>query len=181
MKRIIALILALLLCLALAACGDQDTGSAASESGQSASTPDESKPSDASSEADSGTSSKAASGSNNKTGSVTFNSVDEYLAFPEVKEKLDAAVKSVESMSDVLTFKYYAQDNQLHYDYTYKEQYEGAILETLKETLEQDLETNPAYPAIVDEMKGYIKIDDPQFVISYLNADGTVIATKTYE
>lgn len=182
MKRIIALLTAVLLCLSLAACGESEPASADSATKDSIASAEAAikDTADSSSETAANKSDSDSAGSNNSS-DVKFSSVEEYIQHPDVKKNLETVTESLKQFSDTMTFSYHAEGNQLHYDYKYVKQYDEENVQRIKETIEADLENNSAYTSIVDEMKQYIDIDNPQFVITYFNADGSVILTKTFE
>lgn len=164
MKKIIAFILVLVLCFAVAGCSVSKKDNDAAVS-----TADESKATD-----DSVTSAPASSGKGNKQ----YASIDEYIGDPEVSKSLDSAK---DSFGDKLTFAYHAEDNQLVYDYTYTEYYNDGALATIRPAIESSLDNNTdSFNQVVDVLKKTVNVADPKLVVNYHNNDGSIIATRTF-
>ena len=164
MKRIIALLLAILMCAAFVGCGDE-----------SKATPDE--------KGNVGTADEAAKPAETSPETLTKNgkpyaSVQDYISDPEVKESIDSAK---DSNSEIVTFDYYADGNQLVYDYTYTQQYDEERVAEMKKSLDETLEKNSSYyMQVVDQLRKNVDVENPQLVMNYRNSDGTIIATRTF-
>lgn len=165
MKKIIALILALILCFAVAGCSVTKKDNDATVS-----TADEAKATYDTSVSESVAADNAAK---------IYASIEEYISDPAVSKSLDSAK---ESFGDKLNFEYHAEDDKLIYDYTYTEQYGEAALVSIKPTLEASFEEEAdSFNQVVDVLKKTVKTASPKLVINYRNGDGTVIATHTFE
>ena len=165
MKKIIALILALILCFAVAGCSVTKKDNDATVS-----TADEAKATDDTSVSEPVAADNAAK---------IYASIEEYISDPAVSKSLDSAK---ESFGDKLNFEYHAEDDKLIYDYTYTEQYSEAALVSIRPTLEASFEEEAdSFNQVVDVLKKTVKTASPKLVINYRNGDGTVIATHTFE
>lgn len=165
MKKIIALILALILCFAVAGCSVTKKDNDATVS-----TADEAKATYDTSVSESVAADNAAK---------IYASIEEYISDPAVSKSLDSAK---EGFGDKLNFEYHAEDDKLIYDYTYTEQYGEAALVSIRPTLEASFEEEAdSFNQVVDVLKKTVKTASPKLVINYRNGDGTVIATHTFE
>ena len=170
MKKIIALILALILCFAVAGCSITKKDNDATVS-----TADEAKATDDTSVSKPVASEPVAADNAAKI----YASIDEYISDPAVSKSLDSAN---DSLGDKVTFDYHAEDDKLVYDYTYTEQYSEAALVSIRPTLEASFdEEADSFNQVVDVLKKTVKTASPKLVINYRNGDGTVIATHTFE
>ena len=170
MKKIIALILALILCFAVAGCSVTKKDNDATVS-----TADEAKATDDTSVSKPVASEPVATDNAAKI----YASIDEYISDPAVSKSLDSAK---DSFGDKLNFDYHAEDDKLIYDYTYTEQYSEAALVSIRPTLEASFdEEADSFNQVVDVLKKTVKTASPKLVINYRNGDGTVIATHTFE
>ena len=168
MKKIIAILLIIsvcAVCVVFAGCSDDTSGDKAVKPSESSSTVDEAT--------------KAQSVSTADESGKKYSSIEEYISDPEIKEAFDA---TKESMRDLISFEYHAEGNKLIYDYTYLSHYEGAVLDNLKKSLEESLESNSeSYSQIVDGLREKVNENDPQLVINYRNDDGSIIVTETFD
>ena len=172
MKKMIALLLALALCLAVAGCTiTKKEGSADKDA--TFSSVEESKPADTTEAAKAA---DAAAGSDK--GDKQFADINAYISDPEVSKSIDSAK---EGLGDVLTFDYHAEGDTLVYDYTYTKQYDDTAVATLRPALESSLEKNiDSFNQVVDVIKKNVNVSNPKLVINYHNNDGSIIATRTF-
>lgn len=195
MKRIIAIILAALLCFVFVGCsgsGEKATDDSAETSVQDSATAKTEETSaqdstDAKTEETSAQNSEAQktdsddsadSGSASAPATV-YDTVEDYINAPDVKKSMESAK---ESSGDIISFDYHAEGNKLIYDYTYNNHIDDSELEAMKKVLEDSMESNSDYyTQVADVLKRNVKIDEPEIVINYHNDDGTVIATKSYK
>ena len=163
MKKIIALILALILCFAVAGCSitKKDNDAAVS-------TADESKATEVAE-----TSAPSAD-----KGNKQYASVEEYISDPAVSKSLDSAN---DSFGDKVTFAYHAEGDKLVYDYTYTEYYNETALTTIRTALESSLEKNAdSFNQVVDVLKKTVNVAEPKLEVNYHNNDGSIIASRTF-
>ena len=169
MKKIIAIILALLLCISFVGCSvtKVDNGKATADQSTTA---NETAAAATQNEKETSAADK---------GGKAYATIEDYINDPEVKASIDSAK---EAAGDVLTFDYHAEDNKLIYDYSYNNHFDDESVEILKGTLEESLETNSEYySSVVDVLVRNVNVENPQIVINYRNDDGTIIATRTYD
>ena len=162
MKKIVTVVLVALICVAFAGCSasKNDTATKDSAPGGSETTTQETVAAQV------------------ETAAVMYDTVEDYINTPDVKKSIDSAK---DASSDVMTFDYHAEGNQLIYDYTYNDQISDSDLDGIRTNLENSLESNAdKYTEVVKVLKKNVKINDPQIVLNYHNADGSVIATRTY-
>lgn len=172
MKKIIALILALILCFTVAGC--TITQKEASDKETAVSSANGSKSTEAAE-----TSAKTGTTAVAEKGDKLYASIEEYISDPEISKSLDS---TKEKFGDKLTFEYHAEGDKLIYDYTYTEQYSEAALVSIKPTLEASFEEEAdSFNQVVDVLKKTVNTESPKLVINYRNGDGSIIATHTFE
>jgi len=158
MKKIIAIIIAAMMCLVVTACGDKNSAadeSAAAET--SASTP----------------------AATIASGTQIYDTIEDYINTPDVRNSIDRAK---EENSDVFTFEYHVEGDTLVYDYTYVKQVDSSALESVKAAQEKSLDSNSDhYSQVVEVLRKNVKADAPKLTINYHNNDGSVIASRTFE
>ena len=158
MKKIISVVLAALICIAFAGCSVSKNDTATQDSAETAS--------------------QETVAAQIETAAVMYDTIEDYINTPDVKKSIDSAK---DASSDVMTFDYHAEGNQLVYDYTYNDHISDSDLDGIRTNLENSLESNAdKYTEVVKVLKKNVKINDPQIVLNYHNADGSVIATRTY-
>ena len=108
-----------------------------------------------------------------------FADIQEYIDYPVNYEALDS-VK--ESFADTLDFEFYAEDDTLVYEYTYIDQIADGAVDTVKESLDENLESlSSTYKITIRDLVSRVDVEDPKLCIKYVNADGTLITEKTFD
>ena len=169
MIRSAALLLALILCLSLAACGakntddpsgDEAASSAATESSASTAASETTVPSVSQDE--------------------VYSSVQEYIDSPAIQSELESAKEYLDGM---MTYQVYAEGEKMVYDYQYTTEYDAETTVSIKEKLDESLESSSdAYSQIVEVLRTHVSgIQNPQIEVIYRNGDGTVITSRLYE
>ena len=170
MKKVFALILVLLLCVTVVGCssGGSDNGGSSSSSAASSAA-------DSSSPASSAVSSAAST----SQASSKYASIEEYLDDPTVKATVSSALEAYDNelFSDM---KVYAEGDKLVYDYTYSQVYDEDQVATMRETLESKSDDEFKLDDVVEELKTYVDVENPQVEVIYRNGDGTIIASRTF-
>ncbi len=104
--------------------------------------------------------------------------VETYLESEEGKADIEKVEEMFEGTLDV---KVYAEGNEMYYDYSYVTQYDDATAEILKETLEEGLEAQAStFETVVETMEEVVD-GEVTLTVIYRNADGTVLAEKSFK
>lgn len=157
MKRIICVLLIALICVALAACGSNNA------------TPDSATP-----DSESATTVMATVAPED-----TFASVSDYLKDPDVSKKIKEGTEDADS---TVSMDVYADGDTLVYEYMYQDHIADDQLATVKENLDSALDANvDTYQNVINELKMYVRIDNPKVKVVFLNDDETEITSKTFE
>lgn len=156
MKKLICLLLALVFCVSLAACGENSSDNAATkDSAETAAATDAPvKP---------------------------FASVEDYLNDPQVQERINEQSEGDES---VVKMAVYAQDDTMVYEYTYVDHFADDQITVIKERIDSalsDSTSTDVYGDVVDELRRYVDTENPRVKVVYCNDDGSVIAEKVFE
>lgn len=162
--RVLAALLALMMVLALAACGGKETGSS-SPSGTESSESSTSEGSEAS----------AASTSGDK-----FATVKEFLEDPQTKAALEQSISEMEG--EGLTASIDGTDDTLIYTFTFSE---DAVASTDTETLKTALATQmdglaSVFEGIAGTLSQAIEGDSLKVVVIYATPDGTELFNQEY-
>lgn len=179
MKRLFAILIAVLMLLSLAACGEESdksekaTDSTSAVSEDSSNSDEDSSAIDDATEAQEATTAKAAVNS-----SKHYDTLEQYLDDPVNSKGLDAIKKSSEGVMDI---EVSAEDGILVYDYTYTAAIDASTLPNVKATLENVLETSKdSFTELASMMQS--QVDEPiALKVVYRNADGEVITERTFE
>ena len=159
MKKALIAIFALVMVVALAACGASDKNSAPS------STP--------TSSANAG----AQSASTSSTTPGKVKSIQEFLETPAMKQQLEALSSTTEAGG--MKIEITAEDNKLIYSYTYNQQIPN--VDTMKSALESATEAQSfTFEAVASSIKQSVNVNDPVVVVRYRNADGSEIFSKEF-
>ena len=156
MKKLICLLLALLFCVSLAACGEKS-----SENGATKDSAD----------------SAAATAAPVKQ----FATVEDYLNNPQVQERIKEQSEGDES---VVKMAVYAQDDTLVYEDTYVDHFADDQVAAMKERIDSalsDSTSTEVYGDVVEELRQYVNTENPKVKVSYLNDDGSLITEKVFE
>lgn len=164
MKRIILSGMILILCLLLAACSN-NTNSTESTSDQSSATESatlQNSPSESAGTVNQGAETE-----------VHFSSVEEYV------KKVFGEDAGEVFTTDYMTYKVYADQNTLVYDYTYDQQYDTVddIKKKLDESFEAESETTQY---LLSELRRCVDAEDPKIKYIFRNNDGTVITEQIF-
>lgn len=189
MKRITALLLVCLICFALASCSKKNTdstpdsatpdssaaGSAAADSAAGDNAADKSA---SSGSAESDTASEEVTPTQKPEG-AKYATIADYLEDPKVKESLGGVNESVD---EVISFTYYAEDNTLFYNYNYNKVYDEKDLEIMKKSHANLLDENDeSNKKVLSALRENTEVENPKLVVTYYNGNGEVIATRIYE
>lgn len=103
--------------------------------------------------------------------------VETYLATEEGQAEIE---KVQDTFKNTLDVKVYAEDNDLFYDYKYLTQYEGATVDTLKESLTKSFDTQAStFESVITQMEEVVD-GEVTLTVIYRNADDSVLAEKTF-
>ena len=112
--------------------------------------------------------------SENATEAAHFSSMDEYVR--NLFGGKDEAGFSI----DYMTYKVYAEQDALVYDYTYNRQYDNVA--GIKATLDASYDPeNETIQHLLTELRSTLDIKNPKIKYIYRNNDGTVITEQIYE
>lgn len=156
MKRLFAIILAVMMIVSLAACGEK------SETSTDSST----------------TSSSSSSSSSNIASSKKYATLQDYMDDPVNLNGVDA-IK--EAGAGTLDIDVRAEGNVLVYDYTYLTTIDASVLPSVKTTLEQTLDTSEStFVTLADTMQNSID-ERIQIKVIYRNGDKEIITERTFD
>lgn len=169
MKKVFALILVVLLCVTVVGCSSGGSDNGGSSSSTAASSVAETSSS-------SSTVSSAASSSQSTS---KFASIADYLEDETVKATVSSALESYNNdlFSDM---RVYAEGDKLVYDYTYSNVYDEDQVAKMRETLESKSDDEFNLDEVVEELKTYVDVENPEVEVIYRNGDGTIIASRTF-
>ncbi|MBQ3330211.1 MAG: DUF4854 domain-containing protein [Ruminococcus sp.] len=157
MKKLICLLLALLFCVSLAACGEKNSENSATKDS-----------------ADSAAATVAPTASAKR-----FVSIDDYLNDPGIQQRIKESTEGGES---VVKTEVYAEDNTLVYEYTYVEHYSEENVAVMKEKIDSALsDSAEVFTGVAEELRQYVDTENPRVKVVYCNDDGSVITEKVFE
>lgn len=103
--------------------------------------------------------------------------------FTSMEEYVDYVLSESEGNSfsaGIMTYKIYASQEYLIYDYTYNEQYDD--IAEIKQKLDESYDpNNKTAQHLLASLRSYVDIDCPKIKYIYRNNDGTVITEQIYE
>ena len=169
MKKLFALLLAVMMVLSLAACGkDSDKSGATADSSSKSDT--------ASSEADDGDS--AESETIDTSNLKHYATLQQYLDDPDNSEGLEKLKKQ---SGEAIDLDIEIEDDTLVYDYTYTTAIEESNIANVSDILNQMLESSKDnFQKLAGVMQSQID-EDIKIKVVYRNTDGEVIAEKTFD
>lgn len=110
--------------------------------------------------------------------SSSYKTAEDYLNSPTGQEEIETVKEMFDGTLDV---EVYADGNEMYYDYAYLTTYDDETVETLKESLEESLETQAStFESLVGTMEEVVD-GDITLTIIYRNGDSTILAERTYE
>lgn len=159
-KTLLALLLAIMMLLSLAACGEKAPSSTES-SNVSDNTTSESKT----------TTTQEAATTTKPAGSKQFATIEEYVNSPVVQKSFEALKESFSSMPMTMTME--GKDNKLVYTYTYKQDIDKAAAKpALEKALEQQAAT---FENVVKQLRLLVDEENPVVRVVYLTKEGEEI------
>ncbi len=176
MKRIFAILIALLLIVALAACGEEEskTGGTTTDSGETSQL-------DTSYDAEKKAASKVddtPSSTDNGESAKKYKTLEEYLQDPLNVQGVEEMKKNSQDNMDI---DLRAEGDTLVYSFTYTTVYEEDSLPSIKSMLEQVMETaQDTFSNLAKMMQDDIE-ESITLKVVYCNGDGSVIAERTFE
>ncbi len=152
MKRIIVLGMILMICAGLTACG-KDSQSTADEKAKAYTAADENR---------------------SATTPKHFSSLEEYVDY--VFSETDDEV----FLAELMTYRVYAEQDTLVYDYTYEKQY--AEVDDIKKAIDGSYDPeNQTVKYLLDELRSAVDLEHPKVKYIYRNNDGTIITEQIYQ
>ena len=199
MKRIIAVLLVLMLCVSLASCeikfGSKSDNHSATEAAPATQDPAAAVTTPAATAAPLMTqapatqapatqapkATQAPAATQAKSGSKKYATVGDYLNDPTVQAQIESSKQASSGMG--MDIDVYAEgDDTLVYDYTYQQHFTDAQVSAAKTQLDTQLENyESTFMAVVDELEQNVDQPNPKVKVIYRNDDGTIITSKTYQ
>ena len=167
--RVLALLLAVLMLLALTACQGQAPASSASAATESSAA-----------ESSAPASSESSASGRETSAAGAYATMEEYVATSEMQEAIESIRSTVDS--SLMTVELVGEGNKLIYNFTYQnldDQDLGDLGDALKKTLE-DEDMVSTYRNIAQALKPVVAVDDPVVVVNYRTPDGSLLAGKEY-
>ncbi len=115
-----------------------------------------------------------------KASTIMFDSIDDYLADPNVQSVLDTAKEQYKSLYDIDVYS--EGDNVLVYEYKLLDQIPNDSLKTIKASLKSQMKSRGAtLKPLMRELKGYVDVEHPEVKVKFINKDGTEIFDYTFD
>lgn len=109
--------------------------------------------------------------------SQKYDTVEKWFAAPSVQSELQASISANQVQGINMDIK--AEGNSLIYEYKYTTAVDAAALKSI---LESSLDGMASYmETLNDTIQACVKTSGTQIVVKYLNADGSVIAERTFK
>lgn len=113
----------------------------------------------------------------------TTPSSSENMHFSSLQDYIDYLFSETDEedfSNEVMTYRVYADQETLIYDYTYNKQYDD--ITGIKEKLDESYDLNiEAVQYMLSELRNNVAVENPKIKYIYRNNDGTVITEHIYE
>ena len=109
-------------------------------------------------------------------GPAKYDSIEAFIASDEKQSEIESEEETLEGSG--LSLKIVVQENKLIYNYTYDQAQDlAAAKQILKDGLDSQEE---AFQSRVQELKTRVALENPIFVVRYLNPDGTELYSQEF-
>lgn len=178
--RLMACVMAFAMVLSLAACGGNNSSSAADKSSSASSEASSSKPAESSEASSSSAASSEAASSEASTagqGMEKYASIDEFLADPTVSSQLETMMSA---LGDDMSINVSGNGDQLVYTFAFTEEVD---IESTKAAMQEQMNEESfasTFQDIAASLSDAIEVSNPSVVVTYLAVDGTEIYSQEY-
>ena len=115
-----------------------------------------------------------------KSAILSFDTIDEYLSYPNVQTTIENAKEQFKSVYDL---NVYAEgDDVLVYEYKLLDQVPNDSMKALKSSMEKQMESQATMiKPLMRELSAYVNVENPKVKVKFDNKDGTEIFEYTFD